>query len=68
MISIDIQPTDFKHIGHYDETCSRCRRKIREEEVPLLLWTDDNPEGDKSIMWSYCEDCSEKIIIEELKR
>lgn len=60
-IRVDIRPTDYRHVNHYDETCSRCRRKIAEEEVPFLFWPDDN----SNIMWSYCEDCSESIIIEE---
>ena len=45
--------TDHWHVGTYDETCSRCRKPIAEDQAPLLLWGGDN--GDW--MLSYCEDC-----------
>jgi hypothetical protein len=47
-----ILTTDHLHVGTYDETCSRCRKPIPEEQVPLLIWTNN---GDD--MRSYCCDC-----------
>ena len=47
-----ILPTDFVHCPGYDQTCSRCRKPISEDEIPLLLWLGD---GDR--MLSYCGEC-----------
>lgn len=47
-----ILPTDHWHIGTNDDTCSRCRRPIHEDEVPLMLW-DDSREN----MLIYCTTC-----------
>lgn len=47
-----ILPTDHLHVGTYDETCSRCRLPIPEEQVPLQLWVNG---GDD--MFSFCSDC-----------
>ena len=45
--------SDHAHVGSSDETCSRCRRPIRDDEVPLRCW-----EGDGTVMWIYCGGCS----------
>lgn len=47
-----IKPTDYMHENTNDGTCSRCRKAVREEQVPIILWADGG--GD---MWIYCEDC-----------
>lgn len=44
--------SDHLHVGSYDETCSRCRRSIPEEQTPLLLWVNS---GDD--MYSFCGVC-----------
>ena len=36
-----------------DETCSRCRRAIAEDEVPIKLWARDG-HGQRI----YCDDCT----------
>ena len=47
-----ILPDDHWHILISDDTCSRCRKPIPEDQVPLMLWS-----GDGSRMLSYCETC-----------
>jgi hypothetical protein len=47
-----ILPSDRLHVGTYDETCSRCRKPIPEEQVPLLLWTNHGND-----LFSFCCDC-----------
>ena len=47
-----IRVNDHLHVGTYDETCSRCRRAIREDEVPLMLWINQAHD-----MYAYCTDC-----------
>ena len=40
----------------YDQTCSRCRRRIPDEAAcPLMIW---RPEGG---MLAYCEGCQEGV-------
>ncbi len=48
-----ILATDHIHAPAYDETCSRCRRPIPDEEVPLLLWLPPDQVG----MLAYCDRC-----------
>ena len=48
-----IRETDHAHVVTSDETCNRCRRPLREDEVPLRCW-----EGDGTVMWIRCSDCS----------
>lgn len=48
-----IKPTDHIHVVTYDGTCSRCRKAIQEDEVPLLLWIP--PKG--NLMLAYCNAC-----------
>ena len=48
-----ILESDHAHVGTSDETCSRCRRPIRDDEVPLRC-----REGDGTVKWIYCDDCS----------
>ena len=58
-ISIDqlvpggIRPDDHWHHSTYDDTCSRCRQPIAEDEVPLLIWRGE----DGADMLSYCPTC-----------
>ena len=52
-MNMKILPTDHVHVGTYDETCSRCRKAIGEDEVPLLMWLP--PDGDR--MLAYCNAC-----------
>ena len=46
-----ILPTDHAHRVTVDGTCSRCRREIDDDEVPIMLWTDDDT------LWMYCNGC-----------
>ena len=48
-----VLPTDFCHVKTFDETCSRCRKAIPEDDIPLLLWI-----GDGENMYAYCRDCN----------
>ena len=43
--------------GEYPHRCSRCKREIRDEEVPFLAWAQD----DRNVMWVICDDCTEDI-------
>lgn len=52
MVPGGIKPTDHWHLGTYDETCSRCRQPISDDDVPLLLWANDRHD-----MLAYCETC-----------
>jgi hypothetical protein len=54
MIPGGIKPTDHWHRGTNDGTCSRCRAAIAEDEVPLMLWTEDGAD-----MLIYCQKCIE---------
>jgi len=53
-----LKETDVVAYKTWDGRCSRCRREIREEEVPLHLWD----EKDHNIMWTFCEDCSPEVM------
>ena len=44
--------TDHWHIGTNDNTCSRCRQVVPDDQVPLMLW-DSSGEN----MLIYCEPC-----------
>jgi hypothetical protein len=48
-----IRPGDFVHVETNDGTCSRCRRRILEDEVPLMLWDRTG-----RLLWIYCDDCT----------
>lgn len=48
-----IRATDFIHIRTNDGTCSRCRKEVPDEQVPLMLWLPPNSKR----MLIYCEDC-----------
>lgn len=48
-----ILPDDHWHILTNDDTCSRCRKPISEDEFPLLIWS-----GTGKNMLSYCEACT----------
>lgn len=52
-----IKPTDFCHKETNDNTCSRCRRAIREDEIPITLWRDSDPND----MWIFCNDCTPNL-------
>jgi len=48
-----ITASDHCHEKTNDNTCSRCRRKIHDDEVPILLWS----QKDNNRMWIFCNDC-----------
>jgi hypothetical protein len=58
MIEIKILDTDHLHYKTSDETCSRCRRKLNEDEIPLRFW----PKSDTNYMLIYCDDCIDKVV------
>lgn len=47
-----IKPTDFWHRGTNDDTCSRCRKEVPEDDVPIMLWANDGED-----MLIFCEAC-----------
>jgi hypothetical protein len=51
-----IKPTDHWHIKTNDDTCSRCRKEVPDEHVPLMLFRGQHGED----MLIYCEDCLAK--------
>ena len=57
-IKVNISIFDHVHYKTSDETCSRCRRKLLEDEVPLRFW----PESNTDYMLIYCEDCSPDLL------
>ena len=62
-ILANILPGDHVHYKTYDETCSRCRDKIHEDEVPLLIWQSDPEDNNKAnYMYAYCERCSLQLM------
>jgi hypothetical protein len=52
-----IRPTDHWHRRTSDDTCSRCRRQVPEDDVPLHLWKN----GRTTDMLTYCERCLEGL-------
>ena len=48
-----IRGTDFIHRRTNDNTCSRCREEINDDEVPVMLWS-----GDGENLLIYCEACT----------
>lgn len=48
-----VRSTDFVHRVTNDSTCSRCRKVVPDEEVPVLIWFGDDGED----MLIYCEGC-----------
>lgn len=49
-----IRESDQLFVGTHDGTCSRCREKIAETEVPLLFWLTRDP----SKMYAFCTRCA----------
>lgn len=47
-----IAPTDHVHRDTRDDTCSRCRNLVPDDQVPLMLWFN----GDRDML-IYCETC-----------
>ncbi len=47
-----LRSTDHWHRGINDGTCSRCRREVPDDEVPLMFWS---PDGEDMLI--YCELC-----------
>lgn len=41
-------------LGGGDQTCSRCRRAVEGDETTLRCWADGG-----TVVWIYCDDCSE---------
>ena len=56
-LQIDIKPTHHVNYKTSDGKCSRCRRTIQDEEVPLLIWLYD-----PNRMLIYCDDCTDKVL------
>lgn len=52
MVPGGIKPTDHWHIKTNDNTCSRCRKPVPDDEVPLMLWAN----GDNDML-IYCQEC-----------
>lgn len=48
-----VRPTDHVHRITNDDTCSRCRKPVPEDEVPLMLWVN----GDEDML-IYCQACT----------
>lgn len=53
----DIKESDHVNYMTSDEKCSRCRKDIDEDEVPLRLWAQD-----PNYMWIYCESCMNDVL------
>jgi hypothetical protein len=51
-LSGGIKTTDHWHRKTNDRTCSRCRREVPEDDVPLMVWSPDGHD-----MLIYCERC-----------
>lgn len=47
-----IQPTDYRHLVQNDGTCSRCRKVIPDDDVPIIAWLHGG-----LTMLAYCEAC-----------
>lgn len=47
-----IKPTDRWHMETNNNTCSRCRAEVPDEDCPLLLWDESG-----NNMLIYCERC-----------
>jgi hypothetical protein len=56
MIPGGIKPTDHWHIRLNDGTCSRCRKEVPDDDVPLMLFGAADNEGDCDML-IYCEAC-----------
>lgn len=50
-----ILATDHVHVHTNDGTCSRCRREVPDDDVPLMLWTD--AAGERMLI--YCQRCTD---------
>lgn len=50
-----LRPTDVLFHMTHDGTCSRCREKVSEEEVPLMLWPQ---RGGGVDMYVFCGRCA----------
>ena len=48
-----ILASDYLHKKTFDNTCSRCRKKIAEDDVPLILF---HAKGED--LYAYCRDCN----------
>jgi hypothetical protein len=48
-----VLPDDHWHLMTYDETCSRCRKPVPEDENPLIIWS-----GCGNNMLVYCDQCA----------
>lgn len=52
MVPGGIKPADHWHVETNDSTCSRCREAVPEDDVPLMLWSDNGKD-----MLIYCTRC-----------
>jgi len=57
-IGLDIRKTDHLHYITSDDTCSRCRRKIPDDDIPLRFW----PKSDRNYMLIYCDNCIDEVV------
>jgi hypothetical protein len=55
-----ILPTDHVHRMTNDDTCSRCG-KSTENEVPLMLWSEDGND-----MLIFCDACLGEVILHKV--
>jgi hypothetical protein len=67
-------PSDilFKHspdAGHSTCICSRCSKRIGEDQVPLRVWTTNEKDevDENSQEYRYCEECQEGMGIKHYK-
>ena len=57
-MEVTILPDDHLNYMTSDEKCSRCRKDIKDGDVPLRLW----PESDTNFMYIYCDGCSKEVL------
>ena len=55
---VDIRKWHHLHYITSDDTCSRCRRKITDDEIFLRFWPREN----RNYMLIYCDDCIDHVI------
>ena len=67
LLKVNVLPTDKIYYMTSENICSRCRRKLREDEVPLMFWPEP-PEGERYTdhgrdwLLIYCNDCIEGVL------
>lgn len=56
-IHLDIKQSDHINFETSDELCSRCRKPVRDDQVPLRVWSHDGKH-----MRIYCQCCSQLVL------